>query len=86
MPALQGNRRENRRSLWSASDVLTPADKGRDYFFFALAVAAALSAYFFWKRSTRPAVSISFCLPVKNGWHCEQISTRINSPLLVERV
>ena len=38
-----------------------------DYFFFALAVAAALSAYFFWKRSTRPAVSISFCLPVKNG-------------------
>jgi len=29
------------------------------------------------KRSTRPAVSISFCLPVKNGWHAAQISTEI---------
>ena len=27
------------------------------------------------KRSTRPAVSTSFCLPVKNGWQAEQIST-----------
>ena len=27
------------------------------------------------KRSTRPAVSTSFCLPVKNGWQIEQIST-----------
>jgi hypothetical protein len=26
-------------------------------------------SYFWRKRSTRPAVSISFCLPVKNGWH-----------------
>ena len=25
--------------------------------------------------STRPLVSTSFCLPVKNGWHLEQIST-----------
>ena len=33
----------------------------------------------------RPAVSINFCLPVKNGWQEEQISTRI-SPLWVERV
>jgi hypothetical protein len=31
--------------------------------------------YFLWKRSTRPAVSTSFCLPVKNGWQFEQIST-----------
>src|SRR5271168_355499 len=37
------------------------------------------------KRSTRPAVSISFCLPVKNGWQAEQISSEI-SPLWVERV
>src|SRR5258708_18369515 len=37
------------------------------------------------KRSTRPAVSISFCLPVKNGWQAEQISTTM-SPLCVERV
>ena len=47
---------------------------------------AALSAYFFWKRSTRPAVSSSFCFPVKNGWQLEQISTRIRLPLKVERV
>src|SRR5271168_2042660 len=37
------------------------------------------------KRSTRPAVSISFCLPVKKGWQAEQIS-RTMSPLCVERV
>jgi hypothetical protein len=49
------------------------------------ALAAAL-AYFLVKRSTRPAVSTSFCLPVKNGWQFEQISTRSISPLMVERV
>ena len=32
-------------------------------------------AYFLLKRSMRPAVSISFCLPVKNGWQFEQMST-----------
>ena len=36
------------------------------------------------KRSMRPAVSISRCLPVKNGWQFEQISSR--SSFLVERV
>src|SRR5262249_14945228 len=41
-------------------------------------------AYFFWKRSMRPAESTNFCLPVKNGWHFEQISTR--SSFLVEPV
>src|SRR5256885_2031352 len=30
--------------------------------------------YFWRKRSTRPAVSTSFCLPVKKGWHAAQIS------------
>ena len=31
---------------------------------------AQLSLPYFWrKRSTRPAVSISFCFPVKKGWH-----------------
>src|SRR5208337_387679 len=53
--------------------------------FLAAALAAAL-AYFFWKRSTRPAVSTSFCLPVKKGWQLEQISTRSILPLTVERV
>ena len=32
------------------------------------AAATLLAPYFFWKRSMRPAVSTSFCLPVKNGW------------------
>jgi hypothetical protein len=36
-------------------------------------------SYFLRKRSMRPAVSISFCLPVKNGWHFEQISTRMSA-------
>src|SRR5206468_10862677 len=40
--------------------------------------------YFLWNRSIRPAVSISFCFPVKNGWQAEQISRRISA--LVERV
>ena len=52
--------------------------------FFCAAISRAF-AYFFWKRSTRPSVSISFCRPVKNGWQLEQISTRI-SPLCVDRV
>ena len=29
----------------------------------------------FWKRSTWPAVSTMVCLPVKNGWQFEQMST-----------
>src|SRR5947209_2104720 len=33
--------------------------------------------YFFWNFSTRPVVSTYFILPVKNGWHMEQISTEI---------
>jgi len=40
--------------------------------------------YFLWNRSTRPAVSTSFCLPVKKGWHFEQISRWISG--FVERV
>jgi hypothetical protein len=32
----------------------------------------------------RPALSMNFCLPVKKGWHWEQISTRIS--FFVERV
>src|SRR5207245_8006173 len=61
------------------------------FYFLAAAVLpastlAAASAYFLVKRSTRPAVSISFCLPVKKGWQFEQISTFSLSPLMVERV
>src|SRR6267378_988262 len=53
---------------------------------FAAPALAAASAYFLVKRSTRPAVSMSFCLPVKKGWQFEQISTFSLSPLMVERV
>jgi hypothetical protein len=34
--------------------------------------------YFRLKRSTLPAESTSFCLPVKKGWHWEHISTFIS--------
>jgi hypothetical protein len=67
----------------SKKEALAPERHDDRYFF---AIEAALSAYFFVKRSTRPAVSISFCLPVKNGWQFEQISVRIELPLIVERV
>src|SRR5262249_27038481 len=42
-------------------------------------------AYLRRKRSTRPAVSTSFCLPVKKGWQWYQLSTWM-SPLWVELV
>ena len=45
---------------------------------------ASFIPYFFLKRSTRPAVSISFCLPVKNGWHSEHMPMLISG--FVERV
>jgi hypothetical protein len=66
------------------------ATRGRtdasDYFFPAPAAAgAAAPPAVFWKlyvppnfllnRSTRPAVSTNFCLPVKNGWQLLQMST-----------
>src|SRR5882724_12618388 len=41
-------------------------------------------AYRFWKRSTRPAVSTNFCVPVKKGWHFEQMPMRMS--FRVERV
>lgn len=43
-------------------------------FFFACGFASWAS-YFFLNLSTRPAVSIIFCLPVIKGWQLEQIST-----------
>src|SRR5258708_23075278 len=55
------------------------------YFFSAAAFATPAFSYLRRKRSTRPAVSTSFCLPVKNGWQLEQIS-RLISLLWVERV
>src|SRR5665213_2029916 len=49
------------------------------------AFLASVAANLRRNRSIRPAVSTSFCLPVKNGWQAEQISTTI-APLWVERV
>src|SRR5581483_10852850 len=54
-------------------------------YFAAAASDSAFLPYRLLNRSTRPAVSTSFCLPVKNGWHAEQIST-CRSSLRVERV
>src|ERR1700704_3050380 len=51
-----------------------------------LRLSDVCAPYFLVNRSTRPSVSMSFCLPVKNGWQLEQISTRRVSPLIVERV
>jgi hypothetical protein len=45
---------------------------------------APVFPYFWRKRSMRPAVSMSFCLPVKNGWQLEQMSVWITGA--VERV
>jgi len=39
----------------------------------ALRLSVVCAPYFFVKRSTRPSVSSSFCLPVKNGWQFAQI-------------
>ena len=47
-------------------------------------VPYSLILYFFRNLSIRPAVSTNFCLPVKNGWQAEQISTLMF--LIVERV
>jgi len=80
--------RQENAALREYCEQLKMCIRDRCYFFAACvaAVVAAALAYFFWKRSTRPAVSISFCLPVKNGWQFEQISTLIRSPRWVERV
>jgi hypothetical protein len=50
----------------------------------ASAFVLPVDPYFWRKRSTRPAVSIIFCLPVKNGWQLEQMSVWISA--VVERV
>jgi hypothetical protein len=40
----------------------------------AIAETQVVFPYFCRKRSTRPAVSTSFCFPVKNGWQTLQMS------------
>src|ERR1700687_2161495 len=64
------------------------ARERNDYFLAASAflIASADLAYLRWKRSTRPAVSSSFCFPGKKGWQLEQTSRRRRLPLKVERV
>ena len=45
---------------------------------YAFPVFSKCFAYRCLNFSIRPAVSISFCLPVKKGWQAEQISTLIS--------
>jgi hypothetical protein len=52
--------------------------------FFLTTVLPSVFAKRFWNFSTLPAVSISFCLPVKNGWQLEHISSLMAG--FVERV
>src|ERR1051326_5252309 len=75
---------QHRQKGQPVAAVRNPLEEPGCYFLRA-AVLAAASAYFLVKRSTRPAVSTSFCLPVKKGWQLEQIS-RLMLPLWVERV
>src|SRR6266702_742406 len=79
-PILRKRARQSPRSMRGLKIRADPRNPMRTYF---LAVSAL--AYFLRNLSTRPAVSTSFCLPVKNGWQFEQISTWM-SPLCVERV
>jgi hypothetical protein len=57
-------------------------DLARSFEPFGQSIAEAQLSFlsYFWRnRSTRPAVSISFCLPVKNGWHWLQMSVWISA-------
>src|SRR4051812_15165358 len=73
------SRQDRARSIRSDGCYLVAA-AGFFGFFAVFAAAAFLrpsvvcAPNFFVNRSTRPSVSISFCLPVKNGWQFEQIS------------
>src|SRR5262249_49592581 len=71
VPQLVGHGINSNKKASAAAEALA---KPTSYFF------APAFSYLRRKRSTRPAVSTSFCLPVKNGWQLEQISTLI-SPL-----
>src|SRR5262249_43394921 len=80
-----GEKRACARANTITGGFLAGSGSFREAYFLAPDLAAA-SAYFLVKRSTRPAVSTSFCLPVKKGWQLEQISTFSRSLLTVERV
>src|SRR3954463_11500472 len=85
VPSIDGGSRDD-GDLFQMNDVRLQ----RDYFPAAAAGCAAPDV--FWKlyvppnfllnRSTRPAVSTNFCLPVKNGWQAAQISTAIRDRVL----
>src|SRR5438128_4890453 len=68
---------ETKKAKGRRAVFLLPCRLGSGY----LAVAASScflrlsQLYLRWNFSTRPAVSTYFILPVKNGWHAEQIST-----------
>jgi hypothetical protein len=57
--------------MGTQTETPAPPKRGNRYFVVFL-------PYRFWKRSTRPAVSTNFCVPVKNGWHFEQMPMRMS--------
>ena len=54
---------------------LGAAALGAASFLAGFSAGAGVFAYFLRNRSMRPCVSISFCLPVKNGWQLLQMSS-----------
>jgi hypothetical protein len=66
---------ERVRCREGALDFLSPRQRLGE----AVAEAQLCLPYFVRKRSTRPAVSISFCFPVKNGWQTLQMSVWISA-------
>src|SRR5437667_9894665 len=99
-PSTEGsdNRRLTSSTRWAAASNLTStgdsftavmgfstdAPCAQCYAGLALFSDFFLVTYFFLTRSTRPSVSTIFCVPVKNGWQLEQISS-LMSPT-VDRV
>jgi hypothetical protein len=71
---------ESFRCRERALDVVRPRERLGE----AVAQAQLCFPYLLRNRSTRPAVSTSFCFPVKNGWQTLQMSVWISA--WVERV
>ena len=64
-PLSQDTRNQRHHSCCEANFAFRISNFERRSYFLAVPALEAASAYFLVKRSTRPAVSTSFCLPVK---------------------
>ena len=78
-PLIKGGRGDLRNSICNAPPETEALQNDTEFsgLFQSLGFTYSLSCipYFFLNLSIRRAVSTSFCLPVKNGWHFEHIST-----------